>query len=397
MSSPTLPFLFGGPVTSTNGTSSSQTQGTNLTSQLGTNLGSNSTSFQNVTTPNLPSWYSTFLSSIPQQMQSLYSSVNQNAQKPLYGAPQQAAFQQNLNQTQGQGLQALNSQLASMGALNSGRAAQNQTQTFLNGQNQLSNYLANVPLLNSQNQLSQNQLLNSINGQAAGFTSPISAFGSTQTGNQTGLTQLLTSLLGSNTSNTSTSGGGITNGQTTPNVLGSLLTGGLGQLLTQLLGGGGAAVNPTAGGTTGATNPGDPSNVYGNPNSFGGIGTGGTSLPGSSTLPGGNNSGAPAGTPSILQNPINPSTGLPYPSGTPSTGGGTDDSGGSYDSNGNYIPPDPGVNSGGSSPGAGDPGLSGPGDMFGGGASITPSALGNTAQLNNSYLYNLLRQAGVLQ
>jgi hypothetical protein len=170
-------------------------------------------------------------------MQGLARTLSQNASQPLYGPQQQAAFQNNLNQTQGQARQGLTSQLASQGALNSGRADQMQTQLALGGQNQLSNYLAQVPLQNAQyQQQNLQQLASALNGQA-NFNTPISAFGQTTSGNSS--SQALSSLLSSLFNSQQSTGGSQTNqtGQTSgtsastgsssvnPNILGGLLGG----------------------------------------------------------------------------------------------------------------------------------------------------------------------------
>jgi hypothetical protein len=258
--------LFGGPTTNTSqqgtqsgatfntslnqGTSSNQNSLNSSNSSLGAQQGSNSQQFSNTSTPNLPAWYSTFLQSLPGQYGQLQSQLTQNSQQPLYGPQQQAAFQQNLNQTQGAANQTLQSQLASQGALNSGRASQMDTQLALGGQNQLSNYLAQVPQLNAQNSLANTSQLGSLMNSMAGFTSPVSAYGTTQSGTQNSLSSLLNQLLGQNGStSTGTAGSssagtsaGTSNGfsssqgssQVDPNVLGGLAGAGISGLLGAL-------------------------------------------------------------------------------------------------------------------------------------------------------------------
>lgn len=244
--------IFGGPKqTSTQNQTQSQTgtqsqQGTTATqstgSQNGTQSGQQSQqgAFSQSTTPNLPAWYQSFLSSIPGQFQGLAQTLQQNASTPLYGPQQQANFQNQLAHSQATAGQTLQSQLASSGALNSGRAAQMQTQLALGGQSQLSNYLSQVPQENAAYQTSQLGALSSLLGQQAGFTSPVSAFGSTTAGtNQsTSLSNLITQLLSNNsaTGQTSSNGTSTSNGtssgnttqQTQPNILGGLLSGALG-------------------------------------------------------------------------------------------------------------------------------------------------------------------------
>jgi len=251
--------IFHGPTTNTNqtGTNTSSNTNTSLTqgmtqgtnTQQGQQTGQQTSQFSNTTTPNLPGWYTSFLSSLPSQYASLTSALTHNANTPLYGPAQQAAFQNNLNQQKGAAQQSINSQLASQGALNSGRAAQVDTSLALGNNQQLNNYLAQVPQLNAQNQ-SQNlsQLAQALSGQA-GFTSPISAFGTTQSGTSDSLNQLLTSLLNTSASNSTQSGqstgtsSGTTSASgsssTTPNILGGALAGGLSSglgLLGQLAG-----------------------------------------------------------------------------------------------------------------------------------------------------------------
>jgi hypothetical protein len=194
--------MSGGQSQSTNQSSSNQS-GTNVVQSGGSQ--SQTYGGSSTTSPNLPSWYTSFLSSIPGQYQTLASQIASQSSKPLYGQPQQAAFQNNLNATQHQAQQQLTSQLASQGALNSGRAAQMQTGLALGGQEQLSDYLSKAPIMNAQNQQAlQSQQLGVTQGQA-GFTSPIGAFGTTttnqgtnngvQTGTQTGQTSSSTSSI----------------------------------------------------------------------------------------------------------------------------------------------------------------------------------------------------------
>lgn len=199
-------FLGGGPTTNTN----QSNQGTSTSAGLTTTSN----------TPNIPQWYSSFLGSLPGQMQQLSSSLTGNAGKPLYGPQQQAAFQGNLNQSQGASMQTLLSQLASQGALNSGRAAQTETGLQLGGQSQLANYLAQVPSLNAANSLQNNQLLTQLQGIMNNFQTPISAFGST----------------GTNSASNNVFQGGTSTGQgvTNANVFGGLADQGINQLLQQL-------------------------------------------------------------------------------------------------------------------------------------------------------------------
>jgi len=205
--------FFGGASTNTSGTNTG----------MSTALGAGSQQGQTTSTPNLPSWYSNFLQSLPGQFQGLSQTLSQNATKPLYGPQQQASFFQSVDQQKGQDQMQLNSQLASQGALNSGRAAEMNTSLMQGASQQKNNYLAQVPLMNAQYQSGQlGQLMQSL-GLQSGFTSPINAYGTTATtqGNTTSSNQVNSSANSSGT------------GQTTPNVLGSIassgnLLGGLG-------------------------------------------------------------------------------------------------------------------------------------------------------------------------
>lgn len=222
--------LFSGPTTTTNssfnqqsnqtGTSAqqgtSQQSATGNTSQAGSNTqtGNTTGNFSQTSTPNLPSWYNTFLQQIPQQFGQLAQTFSQNAAKPLYGQQQQANFQNQLAGSQRASQQTLNSQLASQGALNSGRAGQMDTQLALGGQGELANYLAQVPGMNAQYQTQQLQGLQNATNGMAGFTSPINAYGATTSGqnSQQQLQNLISSILG--TSNQNQTGATTQNGQT---------------------------------------------------------------------------------------------------------------------------------------------------------------------------------------
>ncbi len=215
-----MSLLGAGPKTTTTSTntalgSNSQTsQGTNTTnaSQTGQTQGTSGQQFGSTSTPNVPDWYKNFLSAIPGQYQGLAGQLQSQATKPLYGQQQQANFQNQLAHQTTNTSKDIQSQLASQGALNSGRSADVQTAAALGGQQQLSNYLAQVPQQNAQYQTQQQQALSNLIGQQQGFTSPISAYGQTAAGTQQGQTgqtqqsqqqsiqQLLQNILSSNTS-----------------------------------------------------------------------------------------------------------------------------------------------------------------------------------------------------
>ncbi len=238
--------IFHGPTTNTNQTGTSTASNLNTSLQQGTNASTNqqtgqqTSQFNNTTTPNLPGWYSSFLQSLPGQYQSLTSALTKNINTPLYGAPQQAAFQNDLAHSQGAAQQQLNSQLASRGALNSGRADIMDTNLALGGQKQLGDYLAAVPGMNAQYQNQNIGQLSSLLGQQAGFSSPIGAFGTTQSGTQDSLNQLINNLFATNSQSgvqTGTQSGQTSNNSstsTTPNILGGALAGGLGSSLDVL-------------------------------------------------------------------------------------------------------------------------------------------------------------------
>jgi hypothetical protein len=194
-----------------------QNQNTNTTQNTTGTVNQNTTQQQNqtqqqtgqttnqgtqTTSPNLPTWYSQFLQSIPQQFGGLSQQLQQQAQTPLYGAQQQATQAQNLNQLYGQAGKDINSQLASRGALNSALAGQTATGLALGKAGQMGNYLAQTPLLNAQNQQAIQQQQLGLMGQQAGFQ-PTNAFGATTTGSsvQNTLNNLISALSGSSSMN----------------------------------------------------------------------------------------------------------------------------------------------------------------------------------------------------
>lgn len=142
--------MAGGPKTTTTDNSNSQSQSTSQQQQAGVQ---NQYQFGS-TTPNLPSWFSGLKQSIPGMYQPALGQLLQQGTGNLYGPQQQASFQQGLNSQYGNASQALQSQLASRGMLNSIAGNQAQTQLALGKGQQLGNYLAQVPMLNRQAQQS---------------------------------------------------------------------------------------------------------------------------------------------------------------------------------------------------------------------------------------------------
>jgi hypothetical protein len=169
-------------------------------------------------------------------MNSLAQTFQQNAGKQLYGPQQEAAFTNGVNQTANANSKALQSKLASQGALNSTRGAIAQTAQNLGSQQQVADYKAQVPLMNAQYQTSQLQGLGQTIGQMAGFTSPIAAYGTTNTSSGQSFSDVLNQLLNvQGASSTGQSSGtsnsqGQSSGSQTPNLLGGLLGSGLGLL-----------------------------------------------------------------------------------------------------------------------------------------------------------------------
>lgn len=142
--------MAGGPKTTTTDNSNSQSQSTSQQQQAGAQ---NQYQFGS-TTPNLPSWFSGLKQSIPGMYQPALAQLLQQGTGTLYGPQQQASFQQGLNSQYGNANQALQSQLASRGMLNSIAGNQAQTQLALGKGQQFGNYLAQVPMLNRQAQQS---------------------------------------------------------------------------------------------------------------------------------------------------------------------------------------------------------------------------------------------------
>jgi len=193
-----LNAVFAGASTNTSGTNTSTSLTTGTQSQ----------------TPNIPKWYSDFLSGLPGQFKSLQAGLSGQAGRPLYGAPQEAAFRQGVNQNLNQTAQTLNSQLAASGGYNSGRADRSRENLAIAGQGQINDYLAKVPALNAQNSQALTAQQLQLLGQQGNFSLPISAFGTTQTGSNQ------VNNYGMNTGE----------GQLTPNILGAILSSFLGNL-----------------------------------------------------------------------------------------------------------------------------------------------------------------------
>lgn len=229
--------LFGSPKTTVTQQGQTNTTGgyTGQTSQQGSQQQTGQVTGQQTqtTTPNLPAWYSQFLQNMPQQFAGLAEQLRQQSQKPLYGAPQQAQYAQQLNQLYGQAGKDVTSQLASQGALNSGRAGQVGTGLALGKAGQMGNYLAQTPLLNAQNQQAIQQQMLANQGQMAGWQ-PTGAFGQTTTGSsvQDTLNNLISALSGqsSGTQNQQTQTSGTQTSGQSGGWLQGLLGAGLGAL-----------------------------------------------------------------------------------------------------------------------------------------------------------------------
>ena len=162
--------LMGSAPTSQTTTGASSGTSSNTSSTSGGNTtGATSGS---TTNPDLPSWYNTFIQSLPTQ----YQQQMAQAQTPVLGAQQQANYIQGVNQSYGNAMQQQMSQMAKSGQLNSGTAAQAMTGLQQGKLGNINQYMANVPLQNAQfSQQYGNQLL----GQGMNFKAP---YGQTSTG-----------------------------------------------------------------------------------------------------------------------------------------------------------------------------------------------------------------------
>jgi hypothetical protein len=154
------------------GNSSSSTNGSQSSNSTGTTSGNSSG--VSTTTPNIPSWYSSFLQSLP----GMFSQQMSQAQTPLLGNSQIASYMNGVNQTFGGANQTLLSQLAKNGQLNSGAGAQAQTGLQLGKLSNINNYLSQVPV---QNATFSQQYGNPLLSTGMGFSLPVSAYGSTST------------------------------------------------------------------------------------------------------------------------------------------------------------------------------------------------------------------------
>jgi hypothetical protein len=161
--------------------------------------GSNTTNANSSSTPNLPDWYTQFLKGMIPQFQN----ASFNASKPLLGQPQQAQYNQGVNQGANQTQNNLLQMLAKHGALNSGRAATSATDISNFAQGQKNQYAAQMPVINQQNSQSQMaQLL----GLQNNFKPPVVG----QSNQSSSISDLIQQMLGqqnSTTTNTTHQGG----------------------------------------------------------------------------------------------------------------------------------------------------------------------------------------------
>jgi len=195
----------------------------------------------------MPGWLSQFYGGIPQQYAQLGQQMGQQGQSPLYGPAQQANFQQGLNQQYGAAQNNILSQLASRGALNSGRAAEVQTGLGLGEAAQMGNYMAQTPLLNAQFRQSALGQQGNLLANAAGYRPPVVGQQTAQSQTTQQIQDFINQVLGSSQSS-GTSSGTQTQQQTgglLQSLLGGLLNAGMGAL-TGGLGNmfGGQAANP---------------------------------------------------------------------------------------------------------------------------------------------------------
>lgn len=201
---------------------------TSSTQTTSTNTGSNSSvGTQNATgtsssTPNLNPTFSSFQQSLVPALSSAYAQASQ----PVYGAQQVAQVANNGDTATTAATQALTSNLARRGVLNSGASDSGQTQLQQANEANTVNFENNLPLLNYQNQQANEQNILGLSENLTGKALSTNVNNSTQTG--------------SNTNNsTSSSVNNQTQSQFGPGVGSSLLnsTGGIlgnaGQILAQ--------------------------------------------------------------------------------------------------------------------------------------------------------------------
>lgn len=222
---------MGGPTTTTKSTQDQNTQ------QQQTQQNQGFTGGTSTVTPNMPSWYQNFLQGMPQQFQGVQQKLQQQTQTPLYGAPQQANFQQQLNQNLGAAGNNIASKLASTGALNSNRYGQALTGLNTAGVQQMQDYLAKTPLLNAQFQQSALGQLANNTANMGNFKIPIG-----QTTTQQQIQDLVQQLSGSSQTQASSDTTQQTSGGLMQSLLGGLLGAGMSALtggLSNLINGGG--------------------------------------------------------------------------------------------------------------------------------------------------------------
>lgn len=236
--------IFDGPKTTTTSTNTSN-QETNQHSSMDSSQ--NSLGF-NSTNPNVPDWYNQFLVNMPGQFQSLGNQFGQLANHPLFGAPQQANFQENLNRSALGAQNNVMSQLAKSGALNSGRAATSLMGIQNNKTNQLGNYLNNATLQNAQFKSSQLQNQGNVLNAASNFKIPLGQTSNSSSNVTANQFNDLMSLLTGNSSGTQTS-------QQSGGLFQSLLSGLMSSGLSALTGGLTSAFTPNTSGSVGGQAP----------------------------------------------------------------------------------------------------------------------------------------------
>lgn len=278
-------MCFSGPTTTTTSTNTGSQYGTNTSSaqsaQTGQTQQTSQTQSQQTqsTMPTMPSWLSSFYEQIPQQYQSAIGAQSRLVNTPLYGPAQQANFENQVNTQTNQANKNIQSQLAATGALNSTRAAQEDTALQLGKIAQNANYAAQIPLLNAQFQQGALGQLGNLIGNAGNFRPPV--IGSTSTGNTSSqaISNLLSQILsqsnqGGSAASTSSSGGTQTQQQSgglLDSLMGGLLGAGLSMLTggaSSLFGGGGGGSSNTPFDTASLNQPQAPPSLY-TPTSYG--------------------------------------------------------------------------------------------------------------------------------
>lgn len=120
--------------------SEQQTTGTNSSNS------SSSGEFSNTTNPLEPDYFSSFRQGLVPAFQQEYA----KAQQPIYGAPQKASYVSNLNDLALGATENLKQQLASVGALNSGRTATGITGIQMGRMGNLANFYGQLPFMEEQ-------------------------------------------------------------------------------------------------------------------------------------------------------------------------------------------------------------------------------------------------------